>query len=297
MQERIRVNSEFVLVTSFDEKYVKLGVSLIASVFANNNFRIHFVIFDTGISKHTLLKIKLWAKNRDIDLTFFKCDYSFFSSVLESGDNVKRDFRYYVRLIAPYIISASKILYMDADIICYSSLKPLFETSLQNHIVAACSDSYFGQFDVELKNWNKTVVNNYKELGLPGNSPYFNSGVLLINTDKWRAQQISEKVVSLSERYNQQVFLWDQYGLNIALHGNWLAIDPIWNYTSDNHNVNGIVNRHFAKVKPTNYFYTGNDRRDFFYYLDSTPFKGWRPSLISAYIQKIIRKGSKFFRQ
>lgn len=294
--ERIQVKSEFVVVTSFDEKYAKLGMSMIASVWKNNDFPIHFIVFDTGIRSLTIRKLEKWAKELKIDLTFSNCDYFLFSSFLESSDNLKHDYRYYVRLIAPYIVNASRILYMDADIICLSSLRFLFEMSLNNYVVAASRDSYFVQFDIELKNWNKTVVNNYEELGLPGNSPYFNSGVLLIDTEKWINFSISENVVALSKKHHDHVFLWDQYGLNIALHGKWIEIDYRWNFTSECYNLQYVANRHFAKIKPTNYFYAGNDRSYFYFYLDMTPFKGWRPSLITAYFKKIERKVAKIFR-
>ena len=70
----------------------------------------------------------------------------------------------------------------------------------------------------------------------------------------------------------------DQYGLNIILNGKWGKLDSRWNQFPNIYSKRKPYIIHYANPKFTllskEYKW---DRSLFFYYLDMTEWKGWRP--------------------
>jgi glycosyltransferase involved in cell wall biosynthesis len=62
--------------------------------------------------------------------------------------------------------------------------------------------------------------------------PYFNAGVLVLNLERWRAENISQKVFRYLREYRKYLNFEDQEGLNAVLAGDWGMLDPKWNVQS-----------------------------------------------------------------
>jgi lipopolysaccharide biosynthesis glycosyltransferase len=75
-------------------------------------------------------------------------------------------------------------------------------------------------------------ITKYREIGLAPDTPYFNSGLLVINLKRWRAEKISQKVIRYLREYEQYINLADQDGLNAVLFDDWGRLDPKWNVVS-----------------------------------------------------------------
>jgi lipopolysaccharide biosynthesis glycosyltransferase len=63
-------------------------------------------------------------------------------------------------------------------------------------------------------------------------SPYFNSGVLLIDTAAWARERITEQALALLQRHATTCRFRDQTVLNHLLEGRWLQLDQRWNTIS-----------------------------------------------------------------
>src|SRR5690606_10298929 len=72
-------------------------------------------------------------------------------------------------------------------------------------------------------------IANHRELGIPPDAKYFNSGLLLIDTVKWRKCSITEALVSCLKQNRAHAKYPDQYGLNVVLTGRWYELDKRWN--------------------------------------------------------------------
>jgi len=150
------------------------------------------------------------------------------------ADLFKTDFKnpVYWRLIAPCIVEddVKAILYLDADIIIRKDISEIFDYDLAGSIAGACVD-YLDKISLGISNW--------KELGLEENKPYFNAGVLLIDTKKYREEDIANKVFSIVQNNRDHLIAgskWpqnDQYGLNVALYGKWTILPQTYNYGSE----------------------------------------------------------------
>jgi lipopolysaccharide biosynthesis glycosyltransferase len=138
---------------------------------------------------------------------------------------------HYFRLLAPCILpQCTKAIYLDVDTLVLENLLPLWTLDLDGKTVAAVQDSIPCVSE---------AIGNWKELNLDPYAPYFNSGVLLIDLESWRAKGISQQALSLCQRYSQHLLAqqkwpqYDQYGLNVALHKNWKELEKAWNYGTD----------------------------------------------------------------
>jgi len=284
------------IVTAFDESYIKLGSTLIASLIKHNN-NIDIIVLDIGISFFSKNKLSSWAKSKNVDIKFIKITEKSFLKYF--GSFVPDKFKYYARLFIPYIIppQIDVILYLDADIICLSDFSEIFEINIGENIIASREDITYKRFDSLVISQGNTVIPNYKELGIPGESGYFNSGVMLIDLKKWKSELISHKVLDLTFNNPEHLFLPDQYGLNISLMNKWFNLDEKWNFMLYQKEDPTTVFRHFAKEKPINYNYPYSDKKTFFYYLDLGPWKNWRPNnsiftykKFNSFLRRILKK-------
>ena len=53
--------------------------------------------------------------------------------------------------------------------------------------------------------------------------PYFNAGVMLIDLDAWRREDLVGRMLACLRRHRRDVLWWDQYALNVELAGHWTA--------------------------------------------------------------------------
>jgi lipopolysaccharide biosynthesis glycosyltransferase len=187
----------------------------------------------------------------------------------------------FIRLFIPHFIPQhiKKVIFMDVDMIVLGDISKLWHTDIGDHIIGAVTDSI-----------TKTLGNgiaNYEQLRLNPASKYFNAGLQIINTDKWREQHMTEKIVNLINENRKFAALGDQYGLNIGLAEQWQEIDPLWNYFSNgNHPHPYLI--HYYHRKPFYKTYFNNYQEIFYEYLDYTAWKNTKPVGESRrYLKKI----------
>ncbi len=121
-----------------------------------------------------------------------------------------------------HVEDSHRLLYLDGDIIVHNSLRPLWETDLEDCLLGACQDmtvnpnttAYYAPMrDPEINR----ILNG-------GN--YFNSGVLLIDTEKWTSFSL-DYYLELLNKLKGKVAAPDQDLLNVAHEKDWLSLDEI----------------------------------------------------------------------
>jgi lipopolysaccharide biosynthesis glycosyltransferase len=135
----------------------------------------------------------------------------------------------YARLHIPKVAAPStkRVLYIDADTMIRKSLTPLWEVDwLGGFPIAAVHEA--GTSAVSMP----CGVFNWKELGLPPYSPYFNAGVLLLDIDAIRKSGEFEKVIEYMIQHQRKVISWDQGGLNAIFANNWGKIPSRYNWST-----------------------------------------------------------------
>lgn len=211
----------------------------------------------------------------------------------------------YYRLLITEILppSIEKVLYLDVDLIVRSDISELWHTDISAHYAAAIED-----IGIESK------ARLRENLGMPPRELYFNSGVLLINTTKWRADSISSKVINFINDNAGKIRFADQDGLNAILWGNWVAVHPKWNvyraafrkYYKWREKRKLSTNFRQAVKNPCIVHFTGPHKPwhdsclmpyvgEYYFYLSMTPWKGYQAphttmhQLYRKYRQKLRR--------
>ena len=137
-----------------------------------------------------------------------------------------------MRLFAPDVLSGRyrRILYLDCDIRVEGSVGPLFRLGLEGAPLAAIDDYTLPFLPTFKPGENDRIRKRRDAVGHSATEPFFNSGVLLIDADAWRSQQMTPAAFELLGRL-EALHVNDQELLNVMFRGRWMALSPRWNFT------------------------------------------------------------------
>ena len=273
-------NKNITIVVASDNFFAVMIGALLKSIDVNHTSGEHidFYIIDDGISTKFRQQLERIADPSRITLKWFKSKEIVPSNINIPLDKSSFPVTVFLRIFIPYMIDqdVEKVIYIDVDTIVQDDISNLWNIDLKDYTIGAVQD-YCKTVDCR---WSG--IPNYKQLGLAGDTKYFNSGVLLINPKKWRKQDITNQVIDVLTKYKEHVVMPDQYGLNVVFVNKWLELDPKWNWFANLENDNPSL-VHFVEIKPIFSTYIFNEiyRQEFFRYLSMTPWKNFTP--ISGY--------------
>ena len=129
----------------------------------------------------------------------------------EQVSRYKTDISYtvFLRYFVADFVKEDKALYLDCDLVVTKNLDDLFEIDLQNYPLAAIRD--FGgraYFEREI----------------------FNAGVLLIHNALWKQENMTQKLIDLTNEWHDKVDQADQSILNMLFENKWLELDFDYNH-------------------------------------------------------------------
>lgn len=282
------------LVCAADDGYtIPLAVTLY-SVFTHLKIyeKLQVFVLDGGVKKSNKSRI---LKNLDldrVDINWVPVPEKLLPTVKGSAHVTSAA---YYRLLIPEILPnyIHKVIYLDSDLIVIDDLGNLWDMDVENTYLLAVQDMAVPYVSSPLG------LANYKQLGYSPNCKYFNTGVMVINVDKWREDNICDRVLEYIANNSQYVRWWDQDGLNAILAEKWKEIHPKWNQQaaiyghpySICHSLeiqwgktvcNDVINFpsivHYSTAnKPWKYGCDHPKNELFFTYLDRTTWQGWRP--------------------
>ena len=253
------------IVVATDNHYTVMLAALIKSIEAHisKNQKINIYIIENQVKESCKKKLQ---SSINLDITTLIWVKS--SEIIPQGTKLPMDkssfpLTIYLRLFIPYFIPEEivKVLYLDVDMIVRRDIRELFETDIESNIVAAVLDPKVKTFD---NSWGG--VKNYKELELPADTHYFNSGLLLMDTRKWRDADITNKTIDCIEKNKEFANYPDQYGLNIVLANQWFELDSRWNHFATIDFPDPFL-IHFVQRKPiyTSYNYNKEYKHEFYF--------------------------------
>jgi lipopolysaccharide biosynthesis glycosyltransferase len=179
-----------------------------------------------------------------------------------------------------------RVLYLDADTAVADSLSELFDTEIHDgNVVAAVREAQ--------SPWAAGPLGPpWRQLGLEPSSAYFNSGMMLIDLERWRSRDVGHACLDLLRRVKPR---WgDQDGLNTILENAWQELPRRWNVQSAD--IRGDSQAwamwpedvKLAVTSPAIVHYTERDKpwkagsqhpelNRWLGWLDETSWAGWRP--------------------
>lgn len=198
----------------------------------------------------------------------------------------------YYRLLIPELLplSLGKAIYLDADLIVRADLGDLWRLPIGDRHLLAVQD--MGVYFVS----GRYGLANYRSLGIPAESKYFNAGVLVLNLNKWREEKSTQRLLDYLRTHAEDIRFWDQDALNALLWNSWGELDPRWNQmpqilkagaaiespfevrTLRDVIENPFIIHYASDDKPWRYGCRHPAAGDFYTYLDRTAYRGFRPT-------------------
>ena len=207
------------IVYASDNKFAEiLGVSLL-SLFENSRDMkiIHVYILDSGIDETNKKRIEwicgkykrnkpLWIKARDI-IKELKIDVS-----VDRGSLAQ-----YARLFISRDLpeNISRVLYLDCDTLITKSIYELWNLDLHGKTIAALEDAFSPLYR--------------KNINLKKKDLMFNSGVMLIDLDRWKQFHIEKKLLNIILEKDGMIQQGDQGALNAVLSDDVYCFIPKFN--------------------------------------------------------------------
>lgn len=178
-----------------------------------------------------------------------------------------------------------RAIWLDCDILVLADLAALWDRPFSGATTMAVQDSL-----VPLVS-SRFGVGGYDELRMDPDTPYFNAGMMLIDVDAWRTDDISRCALEYLKKYHKRVCFWDQEALNAVLAGKWSPLEPRWNWSANLDRLGGSSANHgdpkpaqprlvhfSGNIKPWLINDGGSNVAAYFEMLDETAWAGWRPA-------------------
>ncbi len=283
------------IVCVCDNHFTILLGALLKSIEMNylGQDEIHFHIVEDNVSDENRRKVESCIENNLISIHWIKMNEIIESNISLPSDSSSFPLNVYLRILIPHFLedSIKKVIYLDVDMIVVKDISELWSMELGNHPVAGVLDR-----SLTVSNpWGG--IKNYQELGLDKGVKYFNSGMLLMNLELWRKEELAKKIIKCVNDNIKYASFPDQYGLNVVLANRWKELDSKWNCFAISEEPDPFI-IHFIGNKPiySTYKFNKNYKRIFFTYLESTPWKGFQPyNNYHRYLKKIANKIKKIF--
>lgn len=201
-----------------DENYINYMATAMISILktANKADELHFYILCDKISNNSKQYINSLKKFKDFGVEFLDVNINDFISFPAGGPHISNTtyFRYKIAELCPNI---SKIIYLDCDIIVKQSLAEFFETDIEGYYLAGVEDigySYYRQY-------NPRFIHK--------DCFYVNAGVLLINLETWKQNNLYNKLMEFTINEADKIEIGDQDVINAVCKGKIKEIDYKWN--------------------------------------------------------------------
>lgn len=201
--EKIKNTQKKAIVLAANYAYVDQVLTTIKSI-CHHNRSLRFYLINSDFPNE-------WIKQINKRLEKFDSEIINCRVTSEQISRYKTDISYtvFLRYFVSDFVKEDKALYLDCDLLVTKNLDDLFATDLQDYPLAAVRDfggrAYFGR-------------------------EMFNAGVLLINNDLWQQENMTQKLIDLTNEWHDKVDQADQSILNMLFEHKWLELDFDYNH-------------------------------------------------------------------
>lgn len=227
------IQNNIPIIFATDQNYVAaLSVaiqSLVMNISKENNYDI-IILYSQLYDYQKRMLYNIVEKHNNVSLRFINMDEYISAYSLDKLLHINHiTTAAYYRLLASSIFSNyNKILYLDCDIVITQDIANLYNLDIQNKSIGACLDFCISNSldKTILKNGFENYIKN--TLNIQDMKQYINSGVLIINIQKWKKLNIEPYLLQLAQVNNR--FFHDQNVLNSAFYNDIFIIEPTWNF-------------------------------------------------------------------
>ena len=193
------------VVLAANVAYMDQVLTTIKSIVCHNRF-IKFYILNSDFPSEWFRQMEKRLAKLDCQIVNARVDNSHISQY-------KTNIHYsvFLRYFTATFVEEDQALYLDCDIVVTRDLSEILAIDLGSYPVAAVRDLggevYFGE-------------------------QIFNLGVLLINVDYWRENDVAGQLIEMTDALHEKVSHDDQSILNILFENRWLELPFKYNYAT-----------------------------------------------------------------
>ena len=199
----------------FDSNYNDQAFSSMISILDNTSTDIKlYIIHKNEINKEFIPReIKKHENLEKLTVYKFNSNHKEFPNIENAHVS---EATYYRIFFDEYLDEEIKsIVYIDADIICNKDPSKLIN-EFTNDLI---NSEYVISAKTEFKK-NKNTIKDFERIKLKS-TKYFNAGFLLIDINKWKRNNIKNKLLELFNIIDFELTAWDQDLLNYFIDGNY----------------------------------------------------------------------------
>lgn len=207
------------IVYASDDKFAEiLGVSLV-SLYENSRDMedIAVYILDSGITKENRKKLltvcKNYCRRKIVFIPVKSISDRLSMDVAADRGSLSQYARLFISSDLPECLT--RVLYLDCDIIVNQSIHELWNLDLQGKTIGGLMDAFSKYYR--------------QNIDLEKNDIMFNSGVMLIDLEKWKQDRIEEKILKFIIEKHGKIQQGDQGALNAVLSHDAYCFEPRFN--------------------------------------------------------------------
>lgn len=203
-----------------NNKYAPFVATTVASVCYNTKSFCEFYVLDSGISNLNKKRIeRLKEKFNNFSIEYLDIDLSKFSG-FKLLDHISLDAysRFFIPILKPKL---NKVIYLDVDVSVLGDIKELYDINLEDYYLGAVSEYCFIK--------QQRILAKRLDIKYSDKKQFFNSGILLINSKKWRENNITQKLFKIQNKYNGVLEWGDQDVLIKQFYEDYLVLDTKFN--------------------------------------------------------------------
>ncbi len=129
----------------------------------------------------------------------------------------------YARLLAPEVIEADRLLYLDCDMIVTDDLSEILGTDLGDHPVAGVPSPY-----IETIALSGVSSGDIARCEVDPHARWMSACVVLIDTERWLADRIGRRAIAYAQSA-ETIDLADEQALNMMIGGSFQPLPLRWN--------------------------------------------------------------------
>ncbi len=217
-------SKRYALACAFNEGFALPAAVALRSVSMNwtRSTALDVYIIDSGVSPRSRLHIEESIVKSRMRLHWCSIDGERFRD-LPLFANAKR--QNYHRLAVGEVVpeELDRAVWLDMDVLVLRCISELWEIELHGNPVAAVQDMAIPRVSSPLG------LGESEALGLDPDTPYFNSGLMVLEMKPWREKEMAARLMHYVRVNADRIFHFEQHAFNALYAGQWYALDPRWN--------------------------------------------------------------------
>lgn len=228
------------------------------------------IVFDAGLTDPAMWRCMLSAHPRCARCHIIAADVDLLGSY--PGQHRFGPAAWVRLFLADLLPDVERLIYIDADVMVRTDLGALWAEPTNSAAIAAVREVKHPTFATGLPH-------AVSALSIPPETPYFNTGVLLMDLGAWRRGDLTRRAVDYIRDYGDTIRFADQDPINAIAAGHVHELEPRWNVQVSADNTRSTLGRYDSRRGPE---FRVNALRDQAAIIHFNGYKPWQPEGIQA---------------